>query len=117
MAFQPVTTLDALWSGEMMACSVGDQRVLLINIDGNIYAYADVCPHMRTPLSKGSLEGAVLTCPTHAWVFDVRSGKGINPAQTCLTRFPVLVEGSDVLVDIEQSSIERSTFLSCEKMV
>jgi toluene monooxygenase system ferredoxin subunit len=115
MAYQPVMTLDQLWSGEMTACYVRDRRVLLVNVGGEIQAYEDVCPHMRTPLSNGSLEGAVLTCATHGWVFDAKSGKGINPAQACLTRFPAVVEGNDILVDMEDSSAAPATSALGEK--
>jgi toluene monooxygenase system ferredoxin subunit len=117
MAFRAVATLDALWSGEMAACTVGDKRIVLINIGGQVRAYADACPHMRTPLSGGSLNGAVLTCATHGWVFDVNTGRGINPAQACLTEFATMVQGDDILVDVEQSLTAQPRFLSREKSV
>jgi nitrite reductase/ring-hydroxylating ferredoxin subunit len=63
---------------------------------------------MRTPLSAGSLDGAVLTCATHGWVFDTATGRGINPAQTCLTEFAVQIRGNDILVDLEES-VTRET--------
>jgi toluene monooxygenase system ferredoxin subunit len=112
MAFQAVTTLDGLWSGEMTACSVDDKRVVLINIEGEIRAYADSCPHMRTPLSSGVLDGAVLTCATHGWVFDVRTGCGINPEQACLTSFAAVIKGNDILVDVDQPAVMESDALS-----
>lgn len=115
MTFQAVTTLDQLWSGEMTPCQVRDRRVVLVNIGGNVCAYADVCPHMRTPLSEGVLVGETLTCATHGWVFDVLTGRGINPAQACLTEFPVVVEGKEILVDVDQPTAARSTSLSGEK--
>src|ERR1700712_5212712 len=115
MAFHAVTTLDALWSGEMAACTVGNKRIVLINVVGQIRAYADACPHMRTPLSGGSLNGAVLTCTTHGWVFDVNTGRGINPAQACLTECATMVQGNDILVDMEQSLTARPKLLSREK--
>jgi toluene monooxygenase system ferredoxin subunit len=99
----------------MAACTAGDKRIVLINIGGQIRAYADACPHMRTPLSGGSLNGAVLTCATHGWVFDVNTGQGINPAQACLTEFATMVQGNDILVDVEQSLTTPSRFLSREK--
>jgi toluene monooxygenase system ferredoxin subunit len=117
MAFRVVTTLDALWSGEMAPHTVGDKRIVLINIGGQIRAYADACPHMRTPLSGGSLNGAVLTCATHGWVFDVNTGRGINPAQACLTEFATMIQGNEILVDMEQSRTGQPSFLSCEKRV
>jgi toluene monooxygenase system ferredoxin subunit len=99
----------------MAACTVGDKRIVLINVVGQIRAYADACPHMRTPLSGGSLNGAVLTCATHGWVFDVNTGRGINPAQACLTEFATMVQGNDILVDVEQSLTARPKLLSREK--
>jgi toluene monooxygenase system ferredoxin subunit len=99
-----VTTLDDLWSGEMAACTVRDKRIVLINIGGQIRAFADECPHMRTPLSAGSLDGVVLTCATHGWVFNAETGRGINPAQTCLTEFAVQIRGNDILVDLDGAS-------------
>jgi toluene monooxygenase system ferredoxin subunit len=112
MAFRAVTTLDALCSGEMTACAVNDKRVVLINIDGEIRAYADSCPHMRTPLSGGALDGAVLTCATHGWVFDVRTGCGINPEQACLTSFAAVVKDNEILVDVDQPGATQSGTLS-----
>ena len=117
MAFEPAMTLDELWSGEMSACTIGNQRLLMINVDGEIHAYADVCPHMRTPLSNGTLDGVTLTCATHGWVFDVRSGRGINPAQACLTEFATSIVGNEILVDVEQASALNPASLSREKSV
>ena len=99
----------------MAACTVEDKCIVLINIGGQIRAYEDVCPHMRTPLSGGSLNGDVLTCATHGWVFDVSTGRGINPAQACLTEFATVVQGDDILVDVEQSLAARPRFSSREK--
>lgn len=103
MAFQKVATLDELWSGEMTSVVVAERRILLINIDDLVHAYADECPHKRTSLSAGSLNGQVLTCATHQWEFDACTGAGINPDNTCLEAFTVKVENGDIFVDVEQS--------------
>ena len=100
MAFRRVASLDELWEGEMMTLEVDGQVVLLINVDGVIRAYADSCPHLRTRLSQGRLERHVLTCATHGWEFDARTGEGINPKMACLESFAVIVENGDILVDV-----------------
>jgi toluene monooxygenase system ferredoxin subunit len=99
MAFRIVATLDDLWSGEMMALESEGQAVLLVNVDGDIRAYADSCPHLRTRLSQGSLRKNVLACSTHGWEFDARTGQGINPRKACLASFAVKVENGNILVD------------------
>lgn len=100
MAFRKLATLDDLWSGEMMAVESCGQAVLLVNVDGGIQAYADSCPHLRSKLSQGLLQGSVLACSTHGWEFDARTGQGINPKTACLDSFAVKVEDGDIFVDI-----------------
>jgi toluene monooxygenase system ferredoxin subunit len=97
-------TLDDLWQGEMRTVNIDGKDLLLCNIDGEVVAYEDRCPHLANPLSKGLLDGHVLTCAAHEWAFDVRTGSGVNPAEVCLRRFQVRVERDSVLVDIHGPS-------------
>jgi len=96
-------TLDEVWEGEMVTVTVGVFDVLLCNIDGEVFAYEDRCPHLGNPLSKGALDAQVLTCAAHEWVFDVRTGHGVNPAAACLRRIPVRIDGNTILVYADRS--------------
>ena len=100
MAFRKVATLDELWDGEMMALETDGRVVLLVNLHGDVHAYADSCPHLGTRLSQGSLQRTVLTCSTHGWEFDASTGQGINPKTACLESFAVKVENGDILIDV-----------------
>jgi toluene monooxygenase system ferredoxin subunit len=111
MPFQKATTMEDLWSGEMKGLSIDGVPVLLLNIDGVIRAYADVCPHQRSRLSAGSLNEHVLTCASHQWQFDATTGRGINPKNACLSPIAVRIVESEILVDVgnakEAASPER----------
>ena len=37
----------------------------------------------------------------HLWEFDVVAGKGVNPDHAEIAKYPVKIEGEDVLVDVE----------------
>ena len=87
----------------MVTVAVGAVDVLLCNIDGEVFAYEDRCPHLANPLSKGALDAHVLTCAAHEWTFDARTGNGVNPAAACLRRFPVRLDGDTILVDLDRS--------------
>lgn len=100
MPFQKAIAMDDLWSGEMKGLSIDGVPVLLLNIDGVIRAYADICPHQRSPLSAGSFKGQVLTCTNHQWEFDATTGRGINPKNACLTPIAVRIVESEILVDV-----------------
>jgi toluene monooxygenase system ferredoxin subunit len=87
----------------MMAVELDGNAILLINVHDRIYAYADVCPHQKSRLSEGSLIGDTLRCARHHWEFDVCTGQGINPQDACLKVFLVTIEGSDILLDLDDT--------------
>jgi toluene monooxygenase system ferredoxin subunit len=99
--WRAVATVDDLWEGEMMAVEVDGATVVLVNVDGEVHAYDDRCPHLGARLSEGSLDGAILTCSAHEWVFDCRLGRGINPAGVCLRRFAVRTDGDVISLRME----------------
>ena len=101
VAFRKVSTIDDIWDGEMRGLIVAGKPILLVHVAGSIHAYADVCPHQRSRLSQGCLQGRVLTCATHHWQFDIASGKGTNPDNVSLQEVPVKVENDDILLDID----------------
>ena len=74
--------------------------VVLVNLDGRLYAIEDVCTHDGGPLGEGKLDGCELICPRHGARFDVRTGAAtrmpaIEPAPT----YEVRVEDDVVLIE------------------
>ena len=102
MSFVKATTLDELWMGEKLGVVVAGRPVLLVNVEGTVCAYEDRCRHKGVALSLGNLDGHVLACSVHGWLYDARTGAGINPESARLLRFPVRIEGNDVLVDVAE---------------
>jgi toluene monooxygenase system ferredoxin subunit len=102
MTFGKAATLDELWIGEKLGVVVAGRPVLLVNVEGAVCAYEDRCRHKGIALSLGKLEGHVLTCSVHGWIYDARTGAGINPESARLPRFPVRIEGDDILVDVAE---------------
>ncbi len=98
---------DSLWDGEMESFDVGDAEVLVVKVDGQIRAYDGICPHQSQSLVEGELEGGVLTCQAHEWQFDARTGRGINPRDTCLQRHDVRVT-RDGMVEVRLRSRSSS---------
>ncbi len=71
----------------MRGLEVNGEPILLVNVDDHIYAYADACPHQKSRLSEGTLTGKVIRCARHHWEFDVCTGNGVNPQNSCLRVF------------------------------
>jgi toluene monooxygenase system ferredoxin subunit len=83
--------LDDLWEGEMDAVDIAGTSVLLVNVDGDVRAYRNRCPHQASPLHEGDLDGDTITCARHLWEFDARSGQGVNPDNCRLVAYPCRV--------------------------
>ena len=97
--FIKVAQVNELRSGEMMAVTIGDDQVLLTNIDGNFHAIDDVCSHAYACLSDGDINGEEAACPLHGGSFHAITGVAINPpAEESVRVFQVKVEGDDIFV-------------------
>jgi toluene monooxygenase system ferredoxin subunit len=97
----PALALDELWEGEMIAVEVGTTSVLLVNVDGDVRAYRNRCPHQESALDEGDFDGEVITCSRHLWEFEACSGAGRNPATASLSGFPCRVaEDGMIQVDV-----------------
>ena len=69
-----------------------------MNVAGKVYATANTCAHRGGPLGEGTLTGPVVTCPWHAFQYDVQSGQcRTNPALS-VACFAVRIDGQDILV-------------------
>ena len=77
--FVKVTEASDIVPGKMKAVTLGDREILIINVDGSLYAIGQKCTHLGGDLSKGTLEGNIITCPRHHSQFDVRNGKVVTP--------------------------------------
>ena len=96
-----VASVAELPVGGAMECLAGDRIVAIFNVGGAIHALDGVCPHQGGPLGKGTLAGAIVTCPWHGWQFNVKTGQHcLNPRIEHRT-FPVQVRGDEVFVDVE----------------
>lgn len=79
-----VAVLDAseLPRGTMRRVTSGDLDILLANTPEGVVAVDDRCPHMAAPLSIGTLEGCVVSCPLHEGQFDMCRGDPVRMPTT-----------------------------------
>ena len=83
-----------LAEGQTLTLAVGDQSILVSNVDGAFYATDEACTHAQGPLSAGPLEGKIVTCVLHGSCFDVTNGAvTCGPATEPLKTYDVAIEG------------------------
>jgi len=101
MPFIPAATTNEMPPGSRKTVVVGDREVALFNVAGKFYAIENTCPHQGGPLGEGWLEGTVVTCPWHAWCFDLRTGQITLGEYSRVDTFEVQIEGSVVSIASE----------------
>lgn len=99
------STVDAQWVelaadstpavGRSGLAEFGGTRVLVCNVDGQLYAYLDRCPGCGNSLAGAGLTGNTLGCPTCAQHFNVMlAGVGVDQPDLYLDALPLLVKGN-----------------------
>jgi nitrite reductase/ring-hydroxylating ferredoxin subunit len=87
------------------AFDVGDKRLAVFNIGGRFYVTDDECTHASASLADGMLDGEVIECAVHMGAFHVPTGEvKAPPCAMALRTYKVIVEGDDVLVDLDRNA-------------
>jgi nitrite reductase (NADH) small subunit len=92
--------------GQVMEADADGVAICLANVNGELSAVDNWCPHRRGPLGQGWLEGESVVCPWHSWTFDLKTGRSEFPVFERVAVFPVRVEGDDVLVEVDYGQEE-----------
>src|SRR5262245_5534367 len=77
------------------------KRLALINLNGEIYAIDDDCPHEGGPLSEGTISGEDIVCRWHSSHFNIKTGRvSMDPATSNVATYRVHIVGDAVEVEI-----------------
>jgi 3-phenylpropionate/trans-cinnamate dioxygenase ferredoxin component len=99
--FRKAATISEVSPGTAKRVEINATPVALFNINGSIYAINDVCTHRECSLSEGFIEGDTVTCPCHMSVFDVKTGKVLEPpALLNVASYKVRVQNGDIEVEV-----------------
>jgi nitrite reductase (NADH) small subunit len=101
MAFQRVADIGEIPPGAGHVVALGEQRIALFRLGGDVLALDGVCPHEGGPLGLGDVEAGCVTCPLHGWRFDLLTGACVGVPGERVERYAVRVEGAAVYVDPE----------------
>ncbi len=104
----PVCPLEDLPPGNRRIVQHGKISIGVFNVNDELYAVRNYCPHEGAELCKGPLTGTnlrtdnvgemnwgacgyILRCPWHAWEFDIRNGASFTATRVKVKTYPVEV--------------------------
>jgi len=96
--WQPVGTEEKFGEGLSPVLMLGRRQVVVARLKGRLFAFDAFCPHAQGPMERSEVEGAIVSCPLHAWRFDLeQDGKELH-GYRCLPVHQVKVSDGQVLV-------------------
>lgn len=82
-----------------------DKSLALFNVEGDVFAIDDSCPHQGASLCGGLLEGRVIQCCAHGLRFDLRSGYLLNSTAVKVVNYPVeIIDGQAFIVIVPEEA-------------
>mgnify|MGYP001563145358 CR=1 FL=1 len=101
-----VCSMEEVPAGTAYSYQVNNVVVAVFNIEGQYYAINDACPHAGASLSAGYLDGCVVSCPLHAWRFDVRDGTWVDNPCIATDAYPVTIQDGDLFIEFKEPQPE-----------
>jgi nitrite reductase (NADH) small subunit len=98
LKFIPLLPAEQLPVGARKVVQMGAYEVALFNIEGCIYAIDNTCPHQGAPLIEGWVAGGCVTCPWHAWTFELATGNMTLGEYATIDTFEVQTEEGMICV-------------------
>ncbi|MGH7270645.1 MAG: Rieske (2Fe-2S) protein [Polyangiaceae bacterium] len=92
--------LAHLAEGRLVRLAYPPYDVLVSLVRGIPCAIEDACNHAGASLSEGDRSEECVTCPMHGYIFELATGRLVEPARLCESQraFVAWIEGSDVIV-------------------
>ncbi len=98
-----VAAVEDVPPGTLKAVRAGKQYYALANLEGQLFALLNDCPHRGGPLAGGRLMGSEIACAWHGFRFDVRSGQAIMPTDhDPVATIPVRVVDGAIELAVDQ---------------
>ena len=98
-AWHDVGTVTDLADEQGLAARIGDHDIAVFRDQECLYAVDGRCPHQGASLAEGLVRDGILTCPLHAWQFQLAGGTNLDGGPG-LCSFPVRQNADRILVQV-----------------
>ena len=103
MIRHPVASFAELSEGVGLKVELGEHRVAVFLVDGELFAIGDRCSHAEASLSEGEIYDHEVECPRHGSAFDIRTGDPLSlPATKPVPVYRAFVDSGTVYVELPE---------------
>jgi len=98
--FIEAARVDQIPPGTGTMVTVAGKDVAIFNVDGEVYAIGDSCPHAGASLGAGRLNGRIVTCRAHGLRYDVTTGQ-VTTGGFGVATYPAKVVDGKILIAVD----------------
>jgi NAD(P)H-dependent nitrite reductase small subunit len=81
---------------------IEDNDIAVFRIEEEVFALSNRCPHQQAAqIFEGFIEDGCVVCPSHGWMFDIRTGKTLT--------------GSNGLISYETKIINNEVYIKLKE--
>ncbi|WP_165976335.1 Rieske (2Fe-2S) protein [Bacillus salipaludis] len=112
---------EQLKPGDRKLVKIDKLEIAIINVDNNLYAFRNECPHQGISMIYGPVTGTMIPsnpkeykyglddqlikCPLHGWEFDLKTGKSLfSPNKVSLITYDVRNEDNQIVLYLKRES-------------
>jgi len=97
---------------------INGREIAIFRIDGEYHALLNYCVHQGGPLCKGPMTGRadvaddgtwiydeeshLVSCPWHAWKFDIETGKNVHDSRYTVPKYHVEETDGEIYVRLSE---------------
>ncbi|RPI29495.1 MAG: nitrite reductase small subunit NirD [Acidobacteria bacterium] len=96
--FFTVARVEEVPEGQARVYQVAGREIAVFNLRGDFHALDNICPHRGGPLGEGFISGSEVTCPWHAWSFDIKTGAYTFDPELAVQTFEVRIQNGEIQV-------------------
>ena len=113
-----VCAAEDLQPGQRQLVKVDGSEIAIFNVNGELYAVRNKCPHQGVSMVYGKVDGTmlpsdphtyqygrhneILRCPLHGWGFDMKSGESLFSKTCKLKTYDVRQEGNAIVLYVKK---------------
>lgn len=94
----PVAHVDELHAESGKVVQYKGEDVALFRIGDDVFAVENTCPHQGASLAEGWIEDETISCPWHAWCFELRTGRMTMGDYATINVYETRIDGGKVFI-------------------
>ncbi len=97
-----VATVSEIPESNVFPVRVANHDLILYRQGEHISCYHNSCSHLGFPLDKSQVKKGIITCASHGFEYDLKTGNCLTVVDISLRSYPVNIKGDKVYVKVEK---------------